>query len=280
MSSLPDPSRIPDDQWEFDGFSNDGTRRHFVHWIDKEKGLGFRKTENLIEDQLLASNRESLDASYGKRFSDDAIGTRMASIPLNVFYRDFAIAPKGRRQRFRQVVAEPRSEPSLQDIQRARLMLINTVSASFTRPSDTTAYASGDLVANSTTAGSVTPLTLTLTNPAQVQTNIVRCRLSKSGTTPTNANFRVHLYTASPTVANGDNGAWSSSKAANYLGYIDVASMLAFTDGCTGFAGVTAGAEMRINCNGVLYAQLEAKAAYTPVSAEVFTLYVECADNY
>jgi hypothetical protein len=28
-------------------------------------------------------------------------------------------------------------------------------SASFTRPADTTAYASGDLVANSTTAGSV-----------------------------------------------------------------------------------------------------------------------------
>jgi hypothetical protein len=59
-------------------------------------------------------------------------------------------------------------------------MLINTVSATFTRPSDTTAYASGDLVANSTTAGSVTPLTLTLANPAQVQTNVVRCRLSKS----------------------------------------------------------------------------------------------------
>lgn len=35
-------------------------------------------------------------------------------------------------------------------------MLITTLSGSFTRPSDTTAYASGDLVANSTTAGSVT----------------------------------------------------------------------------------------------------------------------------
>lgn len=90
MTSLPDPSRIPDDQWIFDGLSQDGLRRHYVHWIDKENGLGFRKTENVVEDELLALNKESLNASHGKRFSDDAIGTKMASIPLNVFYRDFA----------------------------------------------------------------------------------------------------------------------------------------------------------------------------------------------
>lgn len=161
-------------------------------------------------------------------------------------------------------------------------MLINNSSANFTRPNDTTAYASGDLVANSTTAGSVSPLTLTLANPSQGQTLIVRCRLSKSGTTATNANFRVHFYDASPVVANGDNGAWSSNKAANYLGYIDVASMLAFTDGCTGFAGVTAGAEMRIRLSAggaSIYALLEAKADYTPAAQEVFTLTAECMDN-
>jgi hypothetical protein len=90
MTSLPDPSRIPDSAWEFEGVSSDGLRRHYVHWIDKEKGLGFRKTENLAEDELLALNKESLNDSYGKRFSDDAIGTKVASIPLNVFYRDFA----------------------------------------------------------------------------------------------------------------------------------------------------------------------------------------------
>jgi hypothetical protein len=90
MTSLPDPSRIPDSAWEFDGVSDDGLRRHYVHWIDKEKGLGFRKTENVVEDELLALNQESLNDSYGKRFSNDAIGTKMASIPLNVFYRDFA----------------------------------------------------------------------------------------------------------------------------------------------------------------------------------------------
>lgn len=90
MSSLPDPSRIPDDLWEFDGYSSDGLRRHYVYWVDKENGVGFRKTENLIEDQLIAHNQESLNDSYGKRFRGDAVGTKMASIPLNIFYRDFA----------------------------------------------------------------------------------------------------------------------------------------------------------------------------------------------
>jgi hypothetical protein len=86
-SLLPDPSKIPDDQWIFDGVSQDGLRRHYVHWIDREKGLGFRKTENLVEDELLARNRESLNDSHGKRFGD---GKVIASVPLNVFYRDFA----------------------------------------------------------------------------------------------------------------------------------------------------------------------------------------------
>lgn len=90
MQSLPDPSRIPDHAWEFEKMSEDGLRRQYVYWIDKEKGLGYRKTENLVEDQLLEQNRQSLNDSYGKRFSDDAVGTKMASIPLNVFYRDFA----------------------------------------------------------------------------------------------------------------------------------------------------------------------------------------------
>lgn len=89
MPSLPDPSRIPDHLWEFEKFSDDGLRKQYVYWIDKANGLGFRKTENLAEDQLLAQNRESLNDSYGKRFRDDPVGTKVASVPLNVFYRDF-----------------------------------------------------------------------------------------------------------------------------------------------------------------------------------------------
>lgn len=70
--------------------SEDGMRRHYVHWIDKAKGLGFRKTENLAEEALLKFNKESLDMSQTQKFSDEPIGTKMASIPLNIFYRDLA----------------------------------------------------------------------------------------------------------------------------------------------------------------------------------------------
>jgi hypothetical protein len=156
---------------------------------------------------------------------------------------------------------------------------INNPSASFTRPNDTTAYASGDLVANSVTAGAVVPLRIDLGNVAAVghgMTRITRARLTKSGTSPTNANFRIHLYEAAPTPANGDNGAWSTDKAANWLGNIDVTSMLAFTDGCTGTGSATAGSEMFLRlASGSIFALLEAKAAYTPVANEVFTLTLE-----
>jgi hypothetical protein len=85
-----DPTRIPADQWEFEGYSSDGMRRHYVHWVNREAGVGFRKTENLVEESLLKFNKESLDMSHGQRFRDDPIGTKMASVPLNIFYRDLA----------------------------------------------------------------------------------------------------------------------------------------------------------------------------------------------
>lgn len=126
-------------------------------------------------------------------------------------------------------------------------MLLTVISSSFTRPADTIAYAAGDLIANSTTGGSVVPMAFPLTGLSGTgQTIILRTRLSKTNTSPTNASFRLHLYEAAPVVANGDNGAWSTSRAANYLGNIDIASMFAFTDGCTGYGAVASGAEMRL----------------------------------
>lgn len=155
-------------------------------------------------------------------------------------------------------------------------MTICNPSASFTRPADTTAYASGDLVANSTTAGSVAPLSFD--GIWSNRFSIKRVRLTKSGTTATNGQFRVHFYGASPTCANGDNGAWSTDQAAKYYGSIDV-TVAAFTDGCAGVGAATAGAELNVQlptANGhTVYALLEARAAYTPANAEVFTLVPE-----
>src|SRR5262245_2140486 len=162
-------------------------------------------------------------------------------------------------------------------------MQLNSVSAGFTRPNDTTAYASGDLVANSVTAGAVAPLSLALPfTSGQGQTIILRARLYKSGTTATNATFRLHLYQSSPTPANGDNGAWSTDKAAAYLGFIDIATLLAFTDGCANFGAAAAGAEMRLKlaAGATLYGLIEARAAYAPAANEAFTATLETLDAY
>lgn len=90
MPSLPDPSRIPDSSWEFEGYSSDGLRRHYIHWVDRENGVAFRKTENVVEERLLKFNQESLNMSHGQRFRDEPMGTKIASTPLNIFYRDIA----------------------------------------------------------------------------------------------------------------------------------------------------------------------------------------------
>ena len=152
---------------------------------------------------------------------------------------------------------------------------ISIASASFTRPPDTTAYASGDLVANSTTASAVVPMTFNIRNE-NLGTVIRRARIRKSGTSVTAAQFRLHLYsTATITEANGDNGAWSTDKVANYIGSMDVTVDKAFTDGAQGVGVATNGVDINYPF-GIVYGVLEARAAYTPASAEVFTVELEC----
>lgn len=148
-------------------------------------------------------------------------------------------------------------------------------SANFTRPADTTAYASGDLIANSTTAGSVVAMSFAgvcfgSAAPAQIR----RVRVLTSSTSVTNAAFRLHLYKVlAITAANGDNAAWSTDNAANYIGFVDITVDKAFTDGAVGLS-----AQTEINCVPVttlLYGLLEARGSYTPTSAEVFTVTLE-----
>jgi hypothetical protein len=162
-------------------------------------------------------------------------------------------------------------------------MQIWNLSQSFTRPNNTTAYASGQLVANSVTAGAVVPMAFTVGgNSMPGQFRLSRIRLFKSGTVTTNAQFRLHLYSASPTVANGDGGTWSTSGAAGYLGAIDVTGMKAFTDGCADVGDDAAGAEHLIRLAGgaIFYGLLEARAAYTPLANEQLTVTLETVEEW
>lgn len=103
-------------------------------------------------------------------------------------------------------------------------MRIYKQTASIIRPNDLIAYTSGDLVANSTTAGSVTPFTFTmpLGSPGFLLTNVKLTIAASVPLNTTNRQYTLWLYQLSPVVTNGDNGAFISTEA-NFLGnvYLD-----------------------------------------------------------
>lgn len=155
------------------------------------------------------------------------------------------------------------------------------VSQTFNRPADTSAYASGDLVANSTTAGSVAAMSFAAARVAGGTGMIRRVRVRKSNTSLTNASFRVHLYRAAPaTIINGDNGAWSTSGVADYMGSVDVVMDRAFTDGAWGI-GLPTGPEINFDLTSGLnvFGLVEARGAYTPASGETFGVDLEVLQN-
>lgn len=156
-----------------------------------------------------------------------------------------------------------------------------TPSSSFTRPANTTAYASGDLVANNTAAGSVTPLSWTAARVAAGSFMVRRARLTTSSTSTTNASFRLHLYSASPTVTNGDNGVWLSNEADDYLGSMDITVDKAFSDGASGQGspGIGSDINVKLASGQTIYGLLEARAAYTPTSAGTFAVTLEVLQN-
>lgn len=143
-----------------------------------------------------------------------------------------------------------------------------SASASFTRPADTTAYASGDLVANSTTAGSVAAMTFNIQATAGLLASLT---LRKTKADVTNASFRVWLLSASPTVTNGDNGAFAGAFLSSVICEpIDCNTDVLLTGG--GAIGSTYFEGRQIKLPATVYALIEARGAYTPASEEVFTL--------
>lgn len=154
---------------------------------------------------------------------------------------------------------------------------------SFARPGNTTPYNQNDLVANSATAGSVTPLQFGLNGSGRA--GIIRgARLYKSDKTVTNATFTVFLFAGDPGApTNGDNGAFGVASAADFLDsfQIDLAT--------GGLAGGTTGVQKRSSALAIpfcfpslqdkLYALLRADAGYTPADAETFKLTLEIEVN-
>ncbi len=146
--------------------------------------------------------------------------------------------------------------------------------AEFTRPSDTTQYTAGDVVGPVTT-----PAVQTLANVGKYGKGsgvIKRIQLSKSTTTVTLATFRVWFYTIAPT-AIADNSAWTTLYAnrESLIGYRDLDIMVSGGSGAAGQMSATA-LDLPYVCEAgaAIYAVISAVGAYTPASAETFSLSV------
>ena len=151
------------------------------------------------------------------------------------------------------------------------------VSDTLTRPNDATQYGDTDLVANSTSAGSVVPLKFKIGTGGF---SIKRVTLSKSDSDVVAADFTIHFYDTdtAPVSTVGDNAAWTKVASAidGYMGELDVPTMTAGSDddssqmhaGETGYAVEFHG----YSANGTIYAWVVNDSTYTPLANEVFTL--------
>lgn len=153
-----------------------------------------------------------------------------------------------------------------------------TPTASMSKVSGTTAYDANDLIANSATAGLVTPLEWAVLGSG-TEGHISRIRVAKSSNVATQASFRIHLFSASPVVTNGDNGAFAVSTAEFYLASI-AADMT--TGGMSGTAYLWKSFEITNGCvfkfpqlNSKIYGLIQAIGTYTPTSAETFKITLE-----
>jgi len=143
-----------------------------------------------------------------------------------------------------------------------------------TRPSNTTAYTAGDVVGD--TGGSAI-LTLSSIGPSGGFILIQSAALIFSDSTvPSGMGaFRVHFFNASPT-AIADNAPFdlTSGERALYMGYIDLSAPQDL--GSTIYTQVDyPGRLIKLAADSTtLYAEIETRGAYTPVSASTVELRV------
>lgn len=151
------------------------------------------------------------------------------------------------------------------------------ITTSFTRPSNTTQYAAGDVVGPVTT-----PAVQTFAGAVRVNGGsgrIVEILLAFDLETITTATFRLHFFNATLT-PDADNAAFTglSTNPSTYLGYIDPPILVTQAGGTLGqirvASGVsaTSGLPFNFQCasgDTGLYMVITALGAYTPKSAGI-----------
>ena len=164
---------------------------------------------------------------------------------------------------------------------------IRSAGYELTRPSDTNAYASGDAIANSTTAGSVVPLEFEVARDNGGAGKVIGAEMLTNSATAFGA-MRLHLFNRAPFAAAGyqaDNAALAITYAAmqtgsgisnpknNYIGYVDFNTFVAQSSSAVSI-GTSEQTELNFTCNfdsKKIYGLLEARAAISPASGQLFT---------
>lgn len=152
------------------------------------------------------------------------------------------------------------------------------ISATLTRPDDTTQYSANDQVSNSTSA----PVAITFAGVARANGGsgvIVDAVCIDSANQSTKPNLRLYLFdgAAAPT-ANNDNAAWAPSDANmnNLIGFIEFTSweIGTVTSGADGnCASFVSGLNIPFKCDSTIddiFGLLVERGTYTPVATEAF----------
>lgn len=149
-----------------------------------------------------------------------------------------------------------------------------TASVDITRPANTTAYTANDVVG--ATVAALTFGGLGSPDGSDVIITSASIRHDQSAIISGETSYRLHLYDVTPPSAPADNAAWNlpSGDRASYLGYIDIG---AITDlGSTLWAETSnIGKQVKL-ASGTLYGLLVTIGAYTPVSADTYTVKLSC----
>lgn len=152
--------------------------------------------------------------------------------------------------------------------------LMVKVLTNFTRPADTTAYAIGDVVSNSTSS----TLLMTFAGAGRSNANsgyITKARLLTSQAANVAA-FRLWLFNASSVTVANDNAAYVFTYAddAKLVGYIDFPAMATSIGSGTGaFSQLVDSIRMGYVCaaaDTALYGFLETRTIFTPANAQTF----------
>jgi hypothetical protein len=150
------------------------------------------------------------------------------------------------------------------------------LSSSFTRPSDTNAYAAGDWISNATSSGSAFSMTFAITNSFYSPTNrflkIESLALYCNSTSVISGmgNFRLWFYATSQTF--NDNAAVDityNGQLSGGRGYVDIQGFTSFGS-CLITPPITV--PMSLLNSNILYCGLQTINAWTPTSAMQFSL--------